>query len=183
MFDLNQASDKITTSYQKPGISNITITGVVLEETSVNKVPYIKLTTKSDTGDLGQSGKMFLSTDVKEGKKTSGWAITARNLVDIISAAHGVSDDEAKQSIKASNVTELVNKLSAKLVGQKLRAKFKGETGEKGIIFATMDRVESLSIPESESKLKFDKDRDIKPYTGTTVQMTAEDAKQPDLPF
>lgn len=182
MFNLNDASDKLQTTYQKPGIANITITGVVLEETNLNKVPYIRLTTKSDAGDQGTSGRMFLSTDKKPDKKTTGWAITARNLVDIISASHNVSDDEAKAMIKAGNPTELVTKLSATLVGRKLRAKFKGETGSTGAVYATLDRVESLNVPQESTSLRFDATRDIKPYTGPTVtEVSTESAA--DLPF
>lgn len=182
MFDLKDATEKQGASYQKPGIANITITGVVLEETSKNQVPYIKITTKSDSGDLGFSGKMFLSTEVKEGKKTSGWAITARNLVDIIVASHNITEDEAKATIKASNPTELVNKLSATLVGKKLRAKFKGEKAPSGVVYASMDRVESLNVPVEATSLRFDPERDIKAQGGTTVEtITTEQAK--DLPF
>lgn len=184
MFDLNAASDKITTSYQQPGIANVKITGVLLEETGTNKVPYIVLTTESEAGELGKSGRMFLSTEVKEGKKTSGWAVTARNLVDIIVAAKGKTEEEAKSMISVQTKEELVNKLSAILVGSKLRAKFKGEISDKGTIFATLAQVESLLVPQEESKLRFNADRDIKPSTNTSTQiMSSGPAVGADLPF
>lgn len=184
MFNLNDASEKLTTSYQKPGIAIVTITGVVLEESSKAKVPYITLTTQSENGDLGKSGRMFLSTDTKPGKKSSGWAVTARNLVDIIVACKNVSEEEAKNMIAVNTKEELVTKLSAILVGRSLRAKFKGETSEKGTVYATLDRVESLTVPADETALRFDAARDVKPFTGTTTSpaFSPEDAKA-DLPF
>jgi hypothetical protein len=183
MFDLNDASEKLATSYQKPGITNIKITGVVLEESSKAKVPFITLTTESEDGSLGKSGRMFLSTEVKEGKKASGWSVTARNLVDLIMAGTNKTEEEAKALIKVDTKEQLVAKLSAILVGTKMRAKFKGETSDRGTVFATIAQVESLSIPADQSNLKFDPIRDIKPATGTSVQTVSAADTTSDLPF
>ena len=137
MFDLNEASEKSSTDYQKPGITNVTFTGVVLEKTKTNQVPFIKLLTKSDSGEVGNSSQMFLSTEKKAGKTMAAWNVTARNLVDILKSAHNVDDATAKSMITDIPTQEaLVTKLSALLVGKKVRAKFKGETSEKGNIFA-----------------------------------------------
>lgn len=182
MFDLNDASEKLATSYQKPGITNIKITGVVLEESSKAKVPFITLTTESENGDLGKSGRMFLSTDIKEGKKSSGWAVTARNLVDLIMAGTNKTEDEAKALIKVDTKEQLVTKLSAILVGAKMRAKFKGETSDRGTIFATIAQVESLAVPADQTSLRYDPVRDIKSSTTTSFQTVTEDTTK-DLPF
>lgn len=186
MFDLKDASDKLTNTYQKPGIANVTITAVSLEETGTNKVPFIQLLTESESGDVGKSGRMFLSTEVKPGKKTSGWAVTARNLVDIIMATKNISEDDAKATISGiANKEQLAAKLSAILIGGKLRAKFKGETNEKGNIYATLAQVESLSVPVAETSLRYDASRDIKPFTGTSTTnvLGGESEKTADLPF
>jgi hypothetical protein len=123
---------------------------------------------------------MFLSTTVGEGKQTSAWAITARNLVDLIVATHGVSEAEAKGMIKVENEQQLINKVSALLVGKPFRAKFKGEEGAKGGVFASLALVESMKV--SPTTLKFNPEKDIKKYTGPAVTTSAP-AVDANLPF
>lgn len=166
MFDLNKASDKITSEYQKPGIATVTFTEVKLDKTGKNNVPFIKLLTKADDGAIGNSSQMFLSTEVKAGKKMAAWNVTARTLVDILKSAHNCSDEEAKAMIVVETQDQLVNKLSALLVGKKVRAKFKGETSQKGNVFAVLSQTESLHVTEPESKLRYNPVFDIKPFQG-----------------
>lgn len=186
-FNLNAASEKLTTTYQTPGIATVEFTEVLLEKTKANGVAFIKLVTKNENGDLGHSSQMFLSTDVKPGKKMAAWNVTARNLVDILTSAHNCDEPTAKDMIAATSEEDLKNKLSARLVGRKVRAKFKGETSQKGNIFAILSQTESAQVPLEQSRLKFDKDRDIKPFQGvpqSNDQQSFETAdKTKDLPF
>ena len=181
MFNLNEASEKSTPKYQEPGISTVEFTEVLLGETNANKIPYIKLVTKNQEGGIGQSSQMFLSTDVKPGKKMAAWNVTARNIVDILVNAHNCDEATAKSMIAVESKEQLVNKLSALLVGRKVRAKFKGETSQKGNVFAILAQTESLSITPDKSTLKFDPIRDIKPFAG--VPNTSSAAVEQDLPF
>lgn len=187
MFNLKDASEKITNEYQKPGITNVTFTGVVLEKTKTNQVPFIKLQTKSDSGEIGNSSQMFLSTEKKAGKSMAAWNVTARNLVDILKSAHNCDDDAAKAMIAVESQDQLVTKLSALLVGKKVRAKFKGETSEKGNIFAILSQTESLHVAPEASSLKFDAARDIKSFQGIPQNNTTTEsfstANNTDLPF
>lgn len=186
MFDLNQASEGSTSiNYQTPGIfDNVKISEFVLEETSANKVPYIRYKTIGANNELGSSPKMFLSTDVKEGKKTSGWGVTARNIVELIKATHNVDDDAAKALMPAvSSKEELAQRLSALLVNKSFRAKFKGRTTEKGNIIAEVAQVESMRV--SPTKMFFNPNRDIEPFTGTTTvtSQSGLTAASDGLPF
>lgn len=183
MFDLKDASEGTTLKYQEPGISEVTFTKVLLEETSKNNVPYIKLVTEGSDKEIGNSAQMFLSTDVKEGKKMSAWSVTARNIVDILMNAHNCTEDEAKSMIAVNTKDDLVNKLSALLVGKKVRALFKGETSSKGNVFAVLARTESIKVPAGESKLKFNPDRDIKAYAGSAPTELETTEVNGDLPF
>lgn len=184
MFDLNAASEKLVSNYQEPGIfENVKISDIKIGETNLNKVTYMELHTVGEKGALGKSNKMFLSTDVKPGKKMSAWSITARNIVDLITVTNNISEEEAKGSIKGiDNKEQLVAKLSAILVGKPFRAKFKGEVSEKGLTFATLDSVESMSIAKDQSKLRFNPDRDIKKAVAVPAQGNAPQASA-DLPF
>ncbi len=190
-FNLSEAGEKQQgTQYQKVGVyPDVKVTEVVLEKSTVKQVPYLKLITSGANGEVGQSNKMFLSTTVGEGKKTSAWAITARNLVDLIMATHNVDEDTAKGMIVVENENQLLAKVSALLVGRPFRAKFKGEEGSKGngTIFATLAQVESMKVPSAESRLSFDPTRDIKKYEGPILGSPADAPKkevdQDALPF
>jgi len=182
MFNLNEASAANTGStYQQPGIhENVMISEVVLEKTTKNDVPYMKFITKGPNGEIGNSPKMFLSTEVKEGKKTSGWGVTARNLVDWIKATYNVDEDTAKSKITNVNSHEqLVQVVSALLVGKPARVKFKGVTSSKGSIFAEVGQVESLRV--NPTAMRYDPSRDIKAYDGVTT--TANPIAIDGLPF
>lgn len=181
MFNLNAASEKTTPKYQEPGISVVEFTEVLLEATKTNNVPFIRLVTKNQDGAIGQSSQMFLSTDVKPGKKMAAWNVTARNIVDILVNAHDCDEATAKAMIAVENEKQLVTKLSALLVGRKVRAKFKGETSQKGNVFAILAQTESISVPADKSSLKFDPIRDIKPFAGVPQTESAETTQ--DLPF
>ncbi len=198
MFDLNQASEgreNTGINYQTPGIfDNVRVSEVVLEKTIKNSVPYMRLITDSPEGTTGTSAKMFLSTDVKTNpdgspKKTSGWGVTARNLVDLLKATHNVDEETAKGLISGITTPDaLVKKVSALLVGKPFRAKFGGETSSKGYIFAVIRQVESMKVEPT--KMKFNKEWDVKPYTGVTstdsteaVNSTSENNDINSLPF
>lgn len=192
-FDLNQASEgqKQTTytgpKYQRPGIvDGVTVSKVSLNKTSVNNVDYLQLETVSPDGAIGKSNKMFLSTDVKPGKKTSGWGVTARNIINLLTVTHNVDEDTAKTMFGTpSNKEEIVKILTPLLVGKTFRAKFKGEEGRTGAIFSELAGVESMNIPMAETRLKFSPERDIQKYEGVKSadsEASAVNAKD-DLPF
>lgn len=181
MFNLNEATDKKTATYQQPGISdNVVVTEVLLEKSNVKQSPYLRLVTKGENGEQGTSGRMYLSTNVADGKRISAWAITARNLVDLIMATHNVDEATAKTYINdVASEQALVNKISALLVGKPFRAKFKGEEGQKGGIFATLAQVESMGV--TSTKMRFNADKDIKKYTGPQDAATSTPVEE--LPF
>lgn len=189
MFDLNQASEgNVSLNYQTTGVhDNIMVSEVVLEKTSANQVDYMRLVTKGSAGEVGTSPKMFLGTEIKEGKKTSGWGVTARNLVDLIKATHNVDEETAKSMIKGiASKEELAAKVSALLVGKPFRAKFKGVTTSKGTIIAELGQAESMRI--TPTKMVFNALRDIKPYSGPvesslTDEPVADASQNEALPF
>lgn len=218
-FNLNDApaSNVPTVStkiYQKPGIAeNVKISEVTLGKSSLNSVPYMELTTIGENGEIGKSNRMWLSTQIGKNndgtlKKTSGWGVTARNIVELIMATHNITEEEAKAIELVPNdapkETEgdkemlrniLIKKVASLLVGRQFRAKFKGkqakprEDGSTGTIFATMDLVESINVPKAESKLRFDPSRDIEMYvdyssnTNTTINPEINKKDPNDLPF
>lgn len=198
-FSLNDAEDnKVSkprdpnTSYNAPGIyDNVVITDIKVD-TTPGRNHYIVPLTKSPEG-LGRSRKMYLNTDVKEGKTTSAWKITARQIVEIIKATNNFDDTQAKNSLGNLNLAadgvninaeELAAKLSAVIVGKPFRAVFHGEqrTNAEGVtrVYTEMMYVESMNVPKAESKLKFDATIHIKTVSVNTTTATATTG---DLPF
>lgn len=189
-FNLNEASESSFPEYQRPGICKVTFTEVKLDKTGKNSIPFIKLITKSESGAIGNSSQMFLSTEVKAGKKMAAWNVTARNLVNILKAARNCSEEEAKSLIVVDTQEQLVAKLSALLIGREVRAKFKGETSEKGNVFAILAQTESITVPEPESILKYDPNFDIKEFQGVPqnnnsapIDFSTSEVADKDLPF
>ncbi len=177
-------------NYQRPGIAeNVMIDEIEFGKSSVKQSPYIRIKTVGQHGELGKSPFMWLTTEKGTNldgtpKKTTGWAITAKNITDLICATHNDmsrQDAEAIELIPANAPDDkdrqcemLVAKLSTLLVGKPFRAKFKGEQSQpNGTIFATMDKVESMSIPKSMSSLRFNETNDIKLFVTTPVDTTS----------
>lgn len=184
-FDLKEASEKVSGPvYQRPGISeNVKISKAYLDKTLTNQVSYLQLETVGADNEIGKSSRMFLSTDRKEGKKSSAWAVTARNLTDLIMATHNVSEEEAQNMIKVDNMDQLVTKVSAILVGRPFRAKFKGVETAKGALIAELAGVESMKVPANETRLRYDVNRDVVKFQGQRPMEAIPQAGDSDLPF
>jgi hypothetical protein len=204
-FDLSRATkreerndngnkDGYISKYQEPGVEdNVKISEVLLEVSSKKAVPFLRLKTVNPAGAVGSSAKMFLSTTPSEGKEIAAFDITARNIVDLIMATHNVDEDTAKGMIgpaqKITSNEQLRDKVAAILVGKPFRAKFKGEITSKGNTFAVMGPVESMRVENT--RMKFNPDRDIKPYvpytggtsTGSTNAFVTSETKGDDFPF
>lgn len=191
MFDLDQASEKgksTGVSYQKPGIAdNVRIKEVLLEKSSIKQSPYIRMVTEGPNGEVGSSAKMYLSDTKAAGKTMSSWSVTARNIIDIISATHNVDEAGAKATANLGSLTShegLRDRLASLLVGRPFRGKFKGEEGSKGTIFAILSQYESMRVEST--RMSYDPTRDIKPFTGQTMSAGAAPVTAGDndeLPF
>lgn len=194
MFDLSQASEgSVQINYQKVGIyDNVMISEVVLEKTTKNFIDYMRLITKGTNGEVGTSAKMFLSTEIKNNedgtpKKTSGWGVTARNLIELIKSTNNIDEDSAVAMIKGIPSKEtLAQKVSAILVGKPFRGKFKGTTNEKGYIYPELSQSESMRV--NPTKMYFDATRDVKPYilpsnTTNSFETSSVNSDIDPLPF
>lgn len=185
-FNLNDAPEQTTQQntgvlYQQAGISdNVRVGEVVLLKTSINQVQYMEIRTIGENGEMGKSNKMFFSQDIKEGKKTSGWGVTANNIINLIMSTHNIEREEAKKFDLGNTPETVVANVAKILVGKPFRAKFKGEQSQTGtLVFATLDSTESMEVVKSDSKLKFDASRDIK----RNEYQTQSTSKMDSLPF
>jgi len=178
----SSASAKPRIDWQTPGIyDNIRVTEVKYGKSSIKGSPYVQLMTIGENNEVGNSSKMYLNTVPSEGKTRSAWDVTAGNIVDLIVATHNISRTQAENIDLPSNDEELVHKLSTLLCDRPFRGKFKGEqTKEGGLVYASLDRVESMNIPKETTRLRFDSKYDIKMFNSEPV---AAPSQAGDLPF
>jgi hypothetical protein len=180
--------------YQKPGIyENVRISEVVFGKSTQKGTPYIRLKTIGQNGEEGNSSFMYLSTVKSPGKTAPAWNVTARNIQELLMATHNMSKADAEgidlvpddEKDVEKQYKALVDKVSSLLVGRPFRAKFKGEqTKENGIIYATLDRVESMNVPAQVTSLKFNAEYDIKMYVNLAQPQDAIPTTETDgLPF
>ncbi len=184
--------------YQTPGIfDNVRIAEVKQGKSSFKKTPFIQLITVGQNGEIGKSTEMYLSTEVSPGKSMPAWNVTSRNLIDLVVATDpgksradldglelvpDIKDAQGNPDLE-KQYQGLVDIVTDLLVGKPFRAKFKGEEGKNGYIYATMDRVESMSIPRASSRLKFDENYDIKKLSNISPQEATAEPVGDDLPF
>ena len=197
-FNLKSAPEKAQNTgkqYVSPGIyDNTKVVEVVLLETSKNKVPYMEIHTSGPNGEIGKSGKMFLSTKVgtnEDGspKKMSAWEMSSGNILDFIQAAYNNNREQAETLFgEVSSNQQVVDKTAALLVGKVVRAKFKGEEGADGRVWPSIDKVESMSV--TPGTLRYDATRDIKKYRpqsntaeAVNADITTGAKDGSDLPF
>lgn len=169
------ANEKPRIEWQTPGIwDNVRISEIKQGKSSIKGSPYIQLMTIGANNEVGTSSKMYLNMIPSEGKTRSAWDVTCDNIVELLMATHNISRSEAEAMDdlvpdNEPNVDKqreiLVLKLSTLLVDRPFRAKFKGEqTKENGIVYATLDRVETMNIPRVTTRLRFDPSKDIKMF-------------------
>jgi len=83
--------------YQRPGIyDNVKITEILFGKSSVKQTPYIQLKTVNNLDEVGNSSRMYLSNTRAEGKQTTAWTITAKNLINLIISTNNISKQEAE---------------------------------------------------------------------------------------
>ena len=175
-FDLNSAAEKLqSTNYQTTGIFDNVVVSKVTQGVSANGNKYIQLETTGANGELGRSQDMYL-TD-------KAWPVTGRTILELIKATHKIEEDEAKSKIKVETEDQLAAKESVLLVGRKFRAKFRGQETSKGAIIAQLGGQESMRVAREVTSLKFNPEKDIRKYQGTSALGVTTPANIDALPF
>lgn len=110
--------------YQLAGINEkVKVTEVVLNHSEQWNTYSLTLKTINENEQEGQSKRLSLNTEVKEGNKTSGWTVTAKYLINILMST-GKTLEEAQAVLKAKDQADLAKKLETNLIGKEFRALF-----------------------------------------------------------
>jgi hypothetical protein len=153
----------------KPGINLVKVVKIENGLSSKAQAPQLTITVEDAHGaELANS--YSLNTTINPGKKMSGWDVTKNAILSIVAAANSLDEASAKAKMpNAKSAEELAQKLAMLVVGKEFRLKVTGEEkiSQKGTKYVASSFgngvfCESKSIPETDSKLFFTADKNIK---------------------
>ena len=168
MFSFDDAKISVGSSILEPGIHNVKTESLEAGYSSQTKAPYIDW--KVTDGSATCTNRYYLNTAVKPGSTKSAWDITKNAFLQIVANALNLNEEVAKSKLPvAQTPEELATKLAAVVVGKPFRIKINGKEDKKSdgsIIlrseFASGRFCESASIPDAETRLRFNPAKDIK---------------------
>ena len=178
MFTAKDVTVGNGSKYQSAGISEkVKITQVDLNHNEQWKTYSISMKTINENEQEGQSKRLSLNTEVKEGNKTSGWTVSAKYLINILMST-GKTLEEAQSVLEASTPEGLVKNLTTALVGKEFRGLFGKREYQPGKFAIELYTTE----PVGGTKLTWDPDNQFYVKKLPTISTEAT-AKSDDLPF
>lgn len=153
----------------KPGVSLVKTTNIITGVSTQKQTPYLEFTVEDSHGaELKQ--QYYLSTTVNPGKQKSAWDISKNAILALVAASNNLDETTAKTKMpNAKSAEELAQKLAILLTGKEFRLKVVGEEkiSQKGTKYVASSFgngvfCESKQVAESESKLFFNADKNIK---------------------
>lgn len=169
--------------YQSAGISEkVVITDVILNENSVYNTKSLTLKTLNENNQEGQSKRLSLNDELKEGNKTTGWKVSAKSLLNIIMSSTGKSLEEAQAVLEAKNEAELISNLKSTILNKPFRGLFSSREYQPGKFAIELYTTE----PVGGTRLVWDPNNTY--YVNRLPQAdsntaTGQPAKGNDLPF
>lgn len=173
----------------KPGISVVKVVKIENGLSSKAQAPQITFTVNDSHGaELAQT--YSLNTVVNPGKKMSGWDVTKNAILSMVAAALSLDGDSVKAKMpNAKSAEELAQKLSVLLAGKEFKLKVVGEEriSQKGTKYVASSFgngvfCESKQVPESESKLFFNAEKNIKKLAIEPASDNTADGTFPSAP-
>lgn len=171
-------------SYVKPGIHELCYNSITFKTSQNKGTPYMDCVGTNKNGE--QISRQYYLTTSKGPSGKSALDISTESLKKLSIA---IGKEKEYDSVSASSPEEFVYKMSAIFTGQWFRTKVKGKEimkndGSSFIKGEISDAFESVSIPSSSSRLKFDESKDIKYLEKSTIDSTDMSSEATnDLPF
>lgn len=182
----------------KPGIHLVKTTAITNGISTQKQTPYLEVTVETKDGSELKN-QYYLSTIVNPGKKKSAWDISKNAILSLVVATHGLDAqglpiDQITATAKskmpnAKTAEELAQKLSILLMGKEFRLKVVGEEkisgkGKKYVASSFGNGVfcESKTVSESDSKLFFNPEKNIKKLAIEPASENTTDSTFPSAP-
>lgn len=116
--DAKGKADEYVSKYLSPGINVPVKVKEIKQGLSAQKQsPYVEITIEDATGKTC-SQQYYLNTTVKEGGKTSAWAISRDAILQLIVAITGTDEATAKTRLVGITTENIAVKLSAFMIGK-----------------------------------------------------------------
>jgi hypothetical protein len=132
MFTADDVEVKGGSKYQGAGVNEkVAITEINLVELASGK-KVIEMKTINEHNQEGKSRRLYLDTNVSEGRSASAWTVSAKYLLNLIMAANKSTSEEAKVVLKADNEVGLVKNLNTALIGKPFRGLFSSKEYQPG---------------------------------------------------
>jgi hypothetical protein len=112
--------------YLGTGIHTVKVKEVTKGESALKKTPYVEIVVEDSTGATC-SQQYYLTTEVKDGGKTSAWNISKSAILTLVMAATGFDEETAKSKLVGMNTTNIDTNLSTLLVGKLFAIKLNGK--------------------------------------------------------
>lgn len=169
--------------YQNAGTSEkVMITSIELAEMANGK-RVIEMKTINENNQEGRSKRLYLDTNVAEGRKISAWEVSAKYLINLIMSSTGKSISEAKSVLNADSETDLVNKLNDTILSKPFRALFSSREYQPGKYFIELYSTEPLGG----TRLVFDPSNryhnSVLPKEPADGDITTSEEKADKMPF
>ncbi len=152
MFSSKEVSVVEFGKYQSAGVSEkVVITEVSLNTNEQYGTKTISFKTTNENDQEGRSKKCSLNTVVGEGKKCSGWDMSARYFKNIL-MSQGKTEDQANDVLEAKDENQLRSNLEKALIGKPFRGLFSSKEYQPGKFAIEL----YVTEPVGETKLKWD---------------------------
>ena len=173
MFTAKDVTAGNDSKYQTVGVSEkVKVTEVILNHNEQYNSYSLTIKTINENDQVGQSKRMSLNTEVREGNKVAAFTVTAKNLINILMST-GKTLEESQAVLEAKDQQELAKKVSSALVGKEFRGLFGKREYNPGKFVTELYTTE----PVGGTKLVWDADN---PYYVKRMPGSASNTASPD---
>jgi len=182
MFTAKDVTVGNGSKYQSVGVSEkVKVTEVILNHNEQWNSYSITLKTINENEQEGQSKRLSLNNELREGAKVTAWTITAKYLINILMST-GKTLEEAQATLEAKDQESLRKNLESELVGKEFRGLFGQREYQPGKFFTELYTTE----PVGGTKLVWDPNNQyyVKRLPGAESNTAPQaEGKANDLPF
>lgn len=113
--------------YMEPGNYVVKVIEIKNGLSTQKSSPYVEFTVNNSEGKIC-THQYYLNTEVREGASKSAWDISKNAILQVVTAALGLEEEEAKTKMpKATSPEDLAVKLSALIIGKEFGLRLTGK--------------------------------------------------------
>lgn len=179
-FNFNEVNEpaKFEKKFLDPGIHKVKVIETIARKAGDS--PILTITVQDNNGSIC-TDDYFLNTEVREGKKTSAFMISAQQILQLVQATNNCDHKTAKVKLGAFNTPEdLATKFSTLTVGKEFAIRLVGEwvnpqdATKRSYIKSAFGNYEFATTLNNIGKLKpYDPNKDVRGVPASTTVIDA----------